>query len=153
MESAYNMLYKYQKYLFGVALFLMLFAISFEIIDQSIELIWRKFPMVALLILIAGLLLLILYIQLDKYHIHRLTNPLKEQKDDGLQNQLETLETLTDRQRQVYDLIISGKSNKEITGALFIEPSTLKTHINQIYKKLDIKNRKALKSISRLKTK
>ncbi len=53
---------------------------------------------------------------------------------------------LTMRQKEVYDLIISGKTNKEIISELFIEQSTLKTHINQIYKKLNIKNRNELKS-------
>ncbi len=55
------------------------------------------------------------------------------------------LNTLTERQREVYDLIISGRTNKEIMTELFIEQSTLKSHINQIYRKLDIKNRKELK--------
>ncbi|MBK8633661.1 MAG: response regulator transcription factor [Saprospiraceae bacterium] len=53
---------------------------------------------------------------------------------------------MSERQREVYDLIISGKTNKEIMTELFIEQSTLKSHINQIYKKLNISNRKALKS-------
>jgi len=47
---------------------------------------------------------------------------------------------------EVYDLIISGKTNKEIMTELFIEQSTLKSHINQIYKKLNIKNRRELKT-------
>ncbi|CAN0589399.1 unnamed protein product, partial [Ectocarpus sp. 12 AP-2014] len=52
---------------------------------------------------------------------------------------------LTERQREVYDLIISGKTNKEIMSELFIEQSTLKSHVNQIYKKLNIKSRRELK--------
>ena len=55
------------------------------------------------------------------------------------------LNELTERQREVYDLIISGKTNKEIKNELFIEQSTLKSHINQIYKKMDIKSRRELK--------
>jgi DNA-binding NarL/FixJ family response regulator len=56
-----------------------------------------------------------------------------------------TLNELTERQREVYNLIISGKTNKEIMTELFIEQSTLKSHINQIYKKLNIKKRSELK--------
>lgn len=56
------------------------------------------------------------------------------------------LSRLTERQRKVYDLILLGKTNKEIMSELFIEQSTLKSHINQIYKKLDIKSRRELKS-------
>jgi DNA-binding CsgD family transcriptional regulator len=43
-------------------------------------------------------------------------------------------------------MIIVGKTNKEIMSELFIEQSTLKSHINQIYKQLNIKNRNELKS-------
>ena len=53
---------------------------------------------------------------------------------------------LSERQKEVYDLIISGKTNKEIINELFIDQSTLKSHINQIYKKLNIKSRRELKS-------
>ena len=53
---------------------------------------------------------------------------------------------LTSRQREIYDLILSGKSNKEIVSILYIEQSTLKTHINHLYKKLNIQSRKELKS-------
>ena len=38
-------------------------------------------------------------------------------------------------------LIGDGKSNKEIAIELFIELSTVKTHINKLYTKLKIKNR------------
>lgn len=44
------------------------------------------------------------------------------------------------------NLIISGKSNKEIIEMLFIEPSTLKTHINKIYKILELNSRKELRA-------
>ncbi|HCR55080.1 MAG TPA: hypothetical protein DIW27_11735, partial [Cytophagales bacterium] len=56
------------------------------------------------------------------------------------------LDGLTERQREVYGLIISGKTNKEVMTELFIEQSTLKSHINQIYRKLDIRSRRELKS-------
>ena len=49
---------------------------------------------------------------------------------------------LSIKEQQVYGLIKEGKSNKEICSELFIEQSTLKSHINHIYKKLDIKSRK-----------
>ena len=56
------------------------------------------------------------------------------------------LDELSDRQKEVYVLILAGKTNKEIMTTLFIEQSTLKSHINQIYKKLNIKSRRDLKS-------
>lgn len=49
---------------------------------------------------------------------------------------------LTAKEMEILALIASGKANKEIAGLLFIELSTVKTHINNIYSKLAITNRK-----------
>jgi DNA-binding CsgD family transcriptional regulator len=49
---------------------------------------------------------------------------------------------LTLREMQILKLIADGKTNKEIAGAHFIELSTVKTHINNIYAKLSIHNRR-----------
>ena len=93
-----------------------------------------------------GLSLLIVYIRIDKYRIENLSQQIEsisiEQKDTSKT----LLSELTTRQKEVYDLIILGKSNKEIMASLFIEQSTLKSHINQIYKKLNVKSRRELKS-------
>lgn len=52
------------------------------------------------------------------------------------------IEKLTAKEQEILDLILSGKSNKEIASSLFIEVSTVKTHINKIYGKLNVKSRK-----------
>jgi ATP/maltotriose-dependent transcriptional regulator MalT len=57
---------------------------------------------------------------------------------------------LTNRQREIFDLIAKGKSNKDIINELFIELSTLKTHINKIYKTLGITNRKEAIAMSNI---
>lgn len=49
---------------------------------------------------------------------------------------------LSSRELEVLDLINSGLSNKEIAAKLFISLSTVKTHINNIYKILEVKNRR-----------
>ena len=49
---------------------------------------------------------------------------------------------LTAKEQQILQLIIEGKSNKEIAALNFVEVSTIKTHINNIYTKLGLKNRK-----------
>jgi len=49
---------------------------------------------------------------------------------------------LTVKEQQILQLIIEGKSNKEIAAMNFVEVSTIKTHINNIYAKLGLKNRK-----------
>ena len=49
---------------------------------------------------------------------------------------------LTGQEVKILDHIKEGKSNKEIASALFIEVSTVKSHINKLYAKLQVSNRK-----------
>lgn len=49
-----------------------------------------------------------------------------------------------------FDLIVAGKSNKEIIEKLFIELSTLKTHINKIYKTLEVSSRKEARALNNI---
>lgn len=49
---------------------------------------------------------------------------------------------LTKKEKEILQLISQGKSNKEIATELYVELSTVKTHINKIYSKLNVKNRK-----------
>lgn len=48
----------------------------------------------------------------------------------------------------VRNLILQGKSNKEIANELFISLSTVKTHITNLYGKLNVTNRQELQQIS-----
>jgi DNA-binding NarL/FixJ family response regulator len=48
---------------------------------------------------------------------------------------------LTPREVDVLELIVAGKSNREIAEALFIEEKTVKNHVSNIYSKLHLKNR------------
>jgi ATP/maltotriose-dependent transcriptional regulator MalT len=51
------------------------------------------------------------------------------------------LETLTKRERQMIDAIVTGETNKEIAEKLFISEQTVKWHIHQLYQKFGVKNR------------
>jgi DNA-binding NarL/FixJ family response regulator len=48
---------------------------------------------------------------------------------------------LTRREKQILDCLARGQGNKEISNSLFISPETVKTHIKNIFKKLDVKSR------------
>lgn len=48
---------------------------------------------------------------------------------------------LTQREQEVLQLIAQGKGNKEISKMLFISTETVKSHVKNIFKKLNIKNR------------
>ena len=54
---------------------------------------------------------------------------------------LESMEPLTGREKEVIDLIAKGKNNKEIAETLKLEEKTVKNYINSIYSKLQIKSR------------
>ncbi len=55
--------------------------------------------------------------------------------------ELERLEPLTAREKEVISLIAAGRSNQEIACALGLEEKTVKNYINTIYAKLQIKSR------------
>ncbi|MGB0870385.1 MAG: helix-turn-helix domain-containing protein [Flavobacteriales bacterium] len=52
---------------------------------------------------------------------------------------------LTKQEQNIFELMHKGYSNKDIAEELFISLSTVKTHINKIYNKLNIKSRKEIK--------
>jgi DNA-binding NarL/FixJ family response regulator len=49
--------------------------------------------------------------------------------------------TLTARELEVLQLIVAGKSNREIGNALFISEATVKTHVNSLLSKLGVEDR------------
>jgi len=48
---------------------------------------------------------------------------------------------ISPRECEIISLMIAGKSNREITEALYISPETVKKHVYNIYRKIEIKNR------------
>jgi LuxR family maltose regulon positive regulatory protein len=51
------------------------------------------------------------------------------------------IEPLTPREREVLQLIAAGRSNPEIAAELVIAVTTVKTHVKNIYGKLQVTNR------------
>lgn len=84
------------------------------------------------LIFLSVIVLMVLFV--------RYTRRKRQQKEAAISS-------LSERELMVAKLIQEGKQNKEIAEELFISISTVKTHINNIYKKLDVKNRNALRKI------
>lgn len=53
------------------------------------------------------------------------------------------LEQLTQREKEVLFLLVTGLPNKMIAENLFVTTGTIKTHTLNIYQKLDVANRTA----------
>lgn len=53
----------------------------------------------------------------------------------------ERLMSLTERERQVFGLAVRGMSNEELAQRLFMSPATARTHLQRVFKKLDIHSR------------
>jgi len=56
--------------------------------------------------------------------------------------------SLSNQEKKVMHLILEDKSNKEIAETLFVSVSTIKTHINNLYRKLKVTSREELKSLN-----
>jgi DNA-binding NarL/FixJ family response regulator len=52
--------------------------------------------------------------------------------------------TFTDREKEVLELLVAGRSNKEIGSSLGIEERTVKAHVAKLMRKVGVQNRIAL---------
>jgi DNA-binding CsgD family transcriptional regulator len=48
---------------------------------------------------------------------------------------------ISDREFEVLEQLAAGRSNKEIASALHVSPNTVKTHVQKLYAKLEVKRR------------
>ena len=69
---------------------------------------------------------------------------MSQSQQTDIVRQVKTLDPLTVREQEVLQLILSGKSNREIAGALFISENTVKTHARSIFSKYDVSSRAEL---------
>ena len=136
-----HILSKYQKYFLGIAIVLSSIAVSIRSHDGQVSLILKNYPVLIFLMIVISSFLVVIYLQINKRKIDDLSNQIKNQSELKNGNFNSLLAELTTRQKEVYDLIILGKTNKEIADTLFVSVNTIKTHILNIYDKLDVQNR------------
>lgn len=48
---------------------------------------------------------------------------------------------LTEREREILELIAQGRSNPEITAALVLSPKTVRNHVSNVFSKLQVRDR------------
>ncbi len=56
-------------------------------------------------------------------------------------------ESLSTQEKKILALILDNKTNKEIASEMFVSLSTVKTHINNLYKKLKVNSRDEVKNL------
>lgn len=70
------------------------------------------------------------------------SSQLSNLEESKQQDEKSVINELSYRERQIFNLIVSGKTNKEIASELNISINTVKFHLKNIYDKLNIKSRK-----------
>ena len=55
--------------------------------------------------------------------------------------------SLTGREKEILQLLLKGKSNKEISDLIYVSTETVKTHLHNIYRKLGVKSRLEVASL------
>jgi DNA-binding NarL/FixJ family response regulator len=68
-------------------------------------------------------------------------------RDKEFKNNAEIFDLLTDREYEILEQVVDGKSNNEISKLLFISEGTVKNYISKILKKLNLKRRTQLASL------
>ncbi|SFD36284.1 response regulator transcription factor [Clostridium uliginosum] len=64
-----------------------------------------------------------------------------KEKKGIIQEEKKYLKCLTNREKEIVDYVSMGLSNKEIGEKLFISANTVKNHVYNIYKKVNVKNK------------
>ena len=57
-------------------------------------------------------------------------------------NRSPLIEPLTNRELEILELLAQRLQNKEISEKLFVSPTTVKTHLQNIYQKLSVSGRR-----------
>jgi ATP/maltotriose-dependent transcriptional regulator MalT len=66
---------------------------------------------------------------------------LSREQSSGYGASLGLEDPLSEREREVLNLLASGKTNSEVAGDLFVSVGTVKSHTGNIYRKLGARNR------------
>ena len=73
--------------------------------------------------------------------LNLLRAPTEDRKLSDIFNMTNLSKILSKREKEVLDLVAGGQSNKDIAQTLFISEKTVRTHLHNIFRKLDISKR------------
>lgn len=142
-----DLLFRHQKKLEIIAIFLLCLTISFRFTNFKTVWLWSDKTYIAVILVLILISIALIWIKIEKVKTNNLIILIKTEIIANKTNTENQIDKLSAKQKQVFDLIVIGKSNKEIMDELCIELSTLKTHINKIYKILGITSRQQIKKL------
>jgi len=70
-----------------------------------------------------------------------MTDTIISTRKSSLAHRLSPQNPLTPREQQILDLVVAGLSNADIAKKLYISTNTVKTHLSNIYDKINVPNR------------
>ena len=79
--------------------------------------------------------------RITAHYLRKLLAALEREAPSAAQPATELPEALSERELEVLQLIAAGKTNRQIASELFVSVGTVKTHINNVYRKLDAHSR------------
>lgn len=139
--------------IFGIGLsanvFGVLFGNALGIAVTSIELPSAEVAVIALSVVCVTLIILPplnrhLLMLLKSHAYLAAYSGMSEKQQSSIIKQAKLLDPLTERENEVLQLILCGKSNKEIARDLFISENTVKVHARNIYAKYNVSGRAEL---------
>ena len=130
-----------QEILIALSIFFALSSIGFSFDGEAFLWLWQKYPIIPILLLLFVFFAVRYWLKLE---IERQRQQIYSEYSQNIEpEQRENFRNLLSlREIEVLELISKGLSNKEVAEKLFISLSTVKTHINNIYKILEVKNRR-----------
>lgn len=128
-----------QGWLVATGIFTALCAVGFSFEKNSFLWFWQQRPYVPPLLLFGAFVVVRYWLTLE---IQKQREQIRAEygQDDGAQEKIKCL--LSSRELEVLELLLQGLSNKAIADKLFISLATVKTHINNIYKVIEVKSRR-----------
>jgi DNA-binding NarL/FixJ family response regulator len=78
----------------------------------------------------------------------RLIEEFARRPDPATPAASDSLDQLTEREREVLELVAKGQSNAEIAAQLYVSHATVKTHVSRLLMKLDARDRAQLVMIA-----
>lgn len=130
----------------GVLAVVVLFNILIWLVEQFVK---TGFEFLSVSYVMSGLLLLFLYSMIQDYD--KLIEQFRNSEKEGpvfdfekIENELPEMGTLSNREKEVFQMLLTDKKRKEIADELCITENTVKKHTSNIFVKLDVSSRAEL---------